>query len=120
LDPAVPVPNTIPTYGTNEPVEFTSGQEWRMQGYNNEGPSDANMDDFHYSIQTGAPKFRMHWPNPDKEGRNGDARGPQLTYNDGTWTNHQLDPLTNGDDVRVVWTASSGGKTQELFEYTVQ
>jgi flagellin-like protein len=28
--------------------------------------------------------------------------------------------LQQGDDVTVVWTASSGGKTQTLFKYTVQ
>jgi FlaG/FlaF family flagellin (archaellin) len=31
-----------------------------------------------------------------------------------------LDAITSGDEVRIIWTASSGGKTQTLFRYTVQ
>jgi hypothetical protein len=28
--------------------------------------------------------------------------------------------LQQGDSIRVVWTASSGGKTQTLYKYSVQ
>jgi hypothetical protein len=31
-----------------------------------------------------------------------------------------LTSYEQGDNVNVVWTASSGGKTQTLFKYTVQ
>jgi hypothetical protein len=31
-----------------------------------------------------------------------------------------MDAPSQGDSIRVVWTASSGGKTQTLFKYTVQ
>jgi hypothetical protein len=46
------------------------------------------------------------------------------------WQNHggisprplpgRMDRLETDDSVRVVWSASSGGKTQTLFKYTVQ
>jgi flagellin-like protein len=115
-DPAEPAPNIIPTLGTNEKAEFTSGQTWNMIGYNNNGPSEDNTDDVYNRMQA-TNEFKMHYPDPNNDG---DARGPTLTYHDGSWRNHLLDPLDNGDNVRVVWTASSGGKTQTLFKYSVQ
>jgi hypothetical protein len=46
----------------------------------------------------------LQWFNPS---------GPNPTTNDVT-------SLEQGNNVNVVWSASSGGKTQTLFKYTVQ
>jgi flagellin-like protein len=38
-----------------------------------------------------------------------------------SWQNYEkLNLLSTGDEINVVWSASSGGKTQTLFKYTVQ
>jgi hypothetical protein len=119
-DPADPVPNIIPTLGTNQKSEFSSGQTWSMIGYNNEGPSEENIDDVYNRMQA-TNEFKMHYPpGTGASPPPSDDRGPTLTYHDGSWRGHRLDPLDTGDNVRVVWTAESGGKTQTLFKYTVQ
>jgi flagellin-like protein len=108
-DPAEPVPDIVPTFGTNEPVEFTSGEEWNMHGYNNQSLSPDNMDE---AYNTKTSPFKTKYRDPP---------GPSLTWNTPSgWKTQHLDPLETGDSVRVVWTASSGGKTQTLFKYSVQ
>jgi hypothetical protein len=49
-------------------------------------------------------------------GKHGIATQDFWTY--GGWS--VLDPVRSGDEVQVVWEASSGGKTQTLNRYTVQ
>jgi hypothetical protein len=57
-------------------------------------------------------------------GRNGGRDGEPMTVFFYNGSGNVLDPpakmLKAGDDMQVVWTASSGGKTQTLFEYSVQ
>jgi flagellin-like protein len=106
IDRIEPQPNIIETLGTNDAVEFTSGQELDVAGY--QGLSDeyvtANMD------------RRILFRNSDTS--SGDIAN-------GAMGNHwggNPDPrrLVADDTVSIVWEASSGGKTQRLFKYTVQ
>jgi hypothetical protein len=46
--------------------------------------------------------------------------GAQPACQMGSRNNCFADDLQTGDNVRIVWEASSGGKTQTLFKYTVQ
>jgi hypothetical protein len=130
INKAQPQPNIFPTLGTNEKVEFSSGQEWKIHMYcgdicmaepaghtdnGNRLPLAENLaipDRNVLYIRTrtnpdhGSLKY-IGWGTPDSQG---------LGYTNighGDW-------LTTGDNVQVVWTASSGGKTQSLFRYTVQ
>jgi FlaG/FlaF family flagellin (archaellin) len=112
-DPAVPQPNQLEALGTNEEVAFTSGQTWSIVGGNNNtAPSDQNLDAttaYHFDY---APAYEGVYL---EDGSNDDNDGAAFGSNDGG-----LDVLENGDNVNVVWTASSGGKTQVLFEYIIQ
>jgi flagellin-like protein len=107
-DPAEPVPDITPTLGTNEPVEFSSGEEWNIVGYNNQSLSPENAARVYNEKSS---DYKLIYRSPP---------GATLTYNNGGWKTQHLDPLETGDNVRVVWAASSGGKTQTLFKYTVQ
>jgi flagellin-like protein len=113
---AVPQPDLTAALGTNEKVEFSSGQSWSIVGGNNQSvPSDANLD------QTVTYEFDVL---PGYEGAmllKSDGDCCDESESDGDWGNGDgIDTLDNGDNVNVVWTASSGGKTQTLFKYQVQ
>jgi flagellin-like protein len=112
---AVPQPKLTAALGTNEKVEFSSGQSWSIVGGNNQSThSDANLDqntDYEWNVLPGYEGAQLTTNGDccdDDEGTNGFGNG------DG------VDTLDNGDNVNVVWTASSGGKTQTLFKYSVQ
>jgi hypothetical protein len=130
-----PTPNVYPTLGTNQRTEFKSGQEWNVllycdpSGYCGEArgryqeyvpPPVSGIDNTH-----NADHFYPYPPNP------AGAFGGAVYLTD--WSGHSdalckggsrnhcvLDDLEQDDNVNVVWTASSGGKTQTLFKYTVQ
>jgi FlaG/FlaF family flagellin (archaellin) len=107
VDKAHPVPDIRETLGTNEGAEFSSGETWRMIAYNglsHEYVRNSDCYQFHY---TGSESPYFH--NPGNCIRSGYSNGH-------IW----FDAIAQGDKVNVVWTASSGGKTQTLFKYTVQ
>jgi flagellin-like protein len=121
---AVPQPNVVETLGTNQPVTFSSGESlsliFRLQIINVPGsralPADHNMnvlsgvDYFWYDLGGNGNTMIKDHPNYEYNTKIGNVGGSP-----------DPDPsLQQGDDVRVVWTASSGGKTQTLFKYTVQ
>jgi hypothetical protein len=121
-----PVPNFLPTLGTNEPAEFSSGEEWMFWSYGGEPYWNSPYID--------ESKKKWWWPSDEVVARehpcnNGwlmrpyevpDPNQPRL--NDGWCTSgHRFgNALRNGDTVTVVWEASSGGKTQTLYKYTIQ
>jgi flagellin-like protein len=107
-DPARPQPDVRGTLGTNEPAEVSSGETWEMLGY--DGRADEHVEDESYSLNY------KDWMS--NGGKNGFVE-PRLKWNGGS-NGLILTHLETGDSVNVVWTASSGGKTQTLFKYSVQ
>jgi flagellin-like protein len=110
-DPAQPQPNVQETLGTNDRVEFSSGEEWEMLGY--EGVSDDNVQAISYSLNY--KDYCTSCPGPNNNG----IIEPRLKWNGGS-NGLVMKPLDTDDSVNVVWSASSGGKTQTLFKYSVQ
>jgi hypothetical protein len=111
LDDAVPQPNLLETLGTNDPVEFTSGERWGIvAGNDGAAVSDARVErgaGYHFEYVANAEGVYLDVGGSDDDASNAGDNGPLAT-------------LENGDTVNVVWRASSGGKTQVLFEYDVQ
>jgi flagellin-like protein len=121
---AYPTPNFIETLGTNEQVEFSSGETWRFHSYSTEEPifwkvgpgvSDANLEKA-YNSDNCDNAMRMHYY---------ESSSPEHAYFHqnacGDYNEHKrYAPLQQGDQANVVWEASSGGKTQTLFKYTIQ
>jgi hypothetical protein len=117
-DWAKPQPDVRRTLGTNEPQEFSSGQRWNVIAYNNMAPSDEYVVDNPGHDKW--PEYRLSYT-PDC-GSDDDDPAVKVTWNDPNtgWTGRQANILRPDDSVNVVWTASSGGKTQTLFKYSVQ
>jgi flagellin-like protein len=101
-----PVPDVTQTLGTNEQVEFSSGQTWSpyaTNGHKKEFIKASYRYEMQYA-QNDEDVSTLQWFDPS---------GPNPTTND-------ITSLEQGNNVNVVWSASSGGKTQTLFKYTVQ
>jgi flagellin-like protein len=106
-----PVPDITQTLGTNEPVEFSSGEEWNIVGYN--GLNHENVKASRcYKLK---PKN-----NPSRSGTGVQVTVYQANCGPYISTAAQTDRLNQTDTANVVWSAESGGKTQTLFKYTVQ
>jgi FlaG/FlaF family flagellin (archaellin) len=109
---AYPQPDFRSALGTNEQVQFTSGETWRINAYPGEFSDQAVADkhikncDYPFMYVGSNPEHARIWENQGHCGEN----HPHWNF----------DALESGDNVNVVWTASSGGKTQTLFKYTVQ
>jgi len=105
-DSAAPAPDIRPTLGSNAKVEFSSGQT--MSIVVSEGIADENVKNWKYGFQVlgyyAAPCDRQYFRL--RNDQNADKPRALLLQQD--------------DNVNVVWTAESGGKTQTLFKYTVQ
>jgi flagellin-like protein len=127
----VPVPNTFEIRGTNDVVEFESGDSLEVISY--KGLRTENVDPNEISNR------RLTWALRDRgngwycdEEDTGRVDGNSLdhsvethnptvyVYWDDAYSGACSDDLDQGNDVGLVWTATSGGKTQTLFEYTVQ
>jgi hypothetical protein len=126
-----PAPNWIETKGTNEPATFSSGQSWDLvlvapRPRPDDCATGSWAGDFPITRETyneHSGKFGVIFWKTGHVG--GDC--PMVETWEGTPTNpggfHKAffaDPIAQGDTTRVVWTASSGGKTQTLYKYTVQ
>jgi FlaG/FlaF family flagellin (archaellin) len=111
-DSAEPQPDHLATLGSNDQVSFTAGQTWDVVAYNNDAAvSDANLDasiDYRFDYTINGEGVFL---NEDTSSGGSNSAG---------WGSNQLSTLDDGDAVRVVWTASSGGKTQTLQRYSVQ
>jgi flagellin-like protein len=110
---ARPQPDVRATMGTNKPSEFTSGNTWSFLTY---GGSEVNPGGWPDELLIGDENvengdYVMKFWNDGNVIRVADA--------DSSKKGHGF-KLQNGDSVNVVWKASSGGKTQTLFKYTVQ
>jgi flagellin-like protein len=134
-DPANLQPNIMETLGTNDPVEFASGQSWRVMAYGNRDPSEVAKDvegtsssggahfGFNGVFYARAPSQYQCLQVKDTPSGGGDVN----VWSEGTSgdlcqgsSRDRAQLLDQGNSVNVVWTASSGGKTQTLFKYTVQ
>jgi hypothetical protein len=112
-----PRPDVRQTFGTNERATFDSGQSWdvftRMGTSEPAGAWNPNVAIADEHLQNkdyrarffmdGDPVVRIRELNSDS------LRSVGFGYF-----------LETGNSVNVVWTASSGGKTQTLFKYRVQ
>jgi FlaG/FlaF family flagellin (archaellin) len=116
---ASPTPDIRESLGSNEPVTFSSGETLRVTGWKGINPD--YIQNCAYTVQVvtgqGYERPRLYY------GGNCDhASG--LGNNGNDFIN--MEPIAKGprdspgNDVNVVWTASSGGKTQTLFSYTIQ
>jgi flagellin-like protein len=128
LDGVAPQPNKLDTLGTNEQVSFTSGQTWTAVGTNGVKYEDIKQPN---SYSSGSYTQWAAGYHANGEGvkiglvSNGDYTSEPsdltpLKTQDGSDSGYQLSELNNSDNVNVVWSASSGGKTQTIFKYSVQ
>jgi hypothetical protein len=111
----LPEPNVKRTLGTNKPAEFFSGQTWHFfywgkyeQGYDGAVADENVKASCTYYVAPGqGDKDEIRMKDP---------------YNcwDGNSVENHANALETGDSTKIVWRASSGGKTQTLFKYTVQ
>jgi flagellin-like protein len=95
VEKAEPAPDFRAALGTNDQVTYKSGQSMNVVG------SEYINDDY---VKSGGSYALM-----------GFDTGLTI-YNPGK----SLRELESSDSVNVVWEASSGGKTQSLFRYSVQ
>jgi FlaG/FlaF family flagellin (archaellin) len=136
-----PVPDFFRTAGSNEKVMLSSGQSWEVAAvactactYDKNGntydPVPADDSDILDTKVTGANGGYGYglWPEGDAKGDDPGFSGPDsapitLTawwHGQDGWGQWGAEPLEQSDQVSVIWTASSGGKTQTLFNYDVQ
>jgi flagellin-like protein len=110
-----PVPDVRQTQGTNQVVEFTSGETWSIIAYG--GSSSPNPVFAHEYVED--TRYRI---DIDATGADEDKTPIRIRDSDsGPDTNRGRPFVLDPDEqVNVVWSASSGGKTQTLFKYTVQ
>jgi flagellin-like protein len=101
LETAQPLPDIRRTLGTNEQVAFTSGESLPVLTHST--VSNRYVDNHNYVY---------YWFSPED--------GNVGLYPPGSPASDENLLLMSGDTVSMVWTAESGGKTQQLFKYTVQ
>jgi len=109
LEMATPKPDFRPSLGSNEKVEFSSGNSMDMILY--QGLADEKVVAGDNDYTTGADSY---WLRPLAVG------GEIFLQGDPVSSLINGPELETGDTVTLVWSAESGGKTQTLFKYTVQ
>jgi flagellin-like protein len=141
-DTVIPQPDTRPTFGTNSKAEFKSGQSWNIFAYCdlqgggcgarlNDGVSEAVPPDNHnLGYVNWNQDNELQSSDGNVEGSYGAAMymtdqiaGDDASKDVCSWAGSGIcvmDSLATDDEIQVVWEASSGGKTQTLFQYTVQ
>jgi FlaG/FlaF family flagellin (archaellin) len=132
-----PAPDVRTTFGTNKQTEFSSGQTWNVVAASERDPSEyvTNTD---YDLRTipmgewggsstccggitvDVGRFWLQGELQTDSSGNTIWPSPSLKESGGSRDGRALPILDQGETVRVVWTASSGGKTQTLYKYTVQ
>jgi hypothetical protein len=113
IEPAVPLQNPFVTANgiecrPGESCEWTSGQTIAPMFYGEVSYERA------YSDATGSPDRAACWCGTAT------VNLTSVRYNCGSGCGHTLPNLQQGDNTNIVWTAQSGGKTQNLFRYQVQ
>jgi hypothetical protein len=103
-DKVKPTPNIRAALGTNQVVEFSSGETWSPY------------------IRNGPNRDRIKKPNRYEVNyeSNPDDVSSILYYGPDSFSTPIPKKIESGHEMSVVWSASSGGKTQTLFKYTVQ
>jgi flagellin-like protein len=109
---AAPVPDYTQTFGTNEKVEFSSGETWEVGAYNQDTPPAEELEYVGYRFDF------INEPSNDNVDEETNVYGERVA-NPNTQIG-QAKFLDQGEQITVVWSASSGGKTQTLFKYGVQ
>jgi flagellin-like protein len=96
-----PKPDIRSTFGTNQVAEVKSGSTWDTFFY--KGFSDERIKNkFYHANHNIDPPTHVN------------------LINTGVGNTVQAPTLSQGQKVRVRWEAESGGKTQTLFQYTIQ
>jgi flagellin-like protein len=123
-----PQPNILRTLGTNEQQVFRSGQTWETHirsGTKMEAKScgkwydDPMLGDENVKGRTTDSSYyfyRAKWNDYECAL----IRGHQTDMGSTKGGAGIVHKFETGDQVSVIWEASSGGKTQTLFKYTVQ
>jgi FlaG/FlaF family flagellin (archaellin) len=119
IDCAEPKPDHTEGYGSNEAIEFTSGQTWSLvtYGYHPDAYINPN-EDCDWGTDPTTYALFPHGSTSESismYGNSGPNGDPNYRYQ-----NFETERLLTDDSINVVWTASSGGKTQTLFKYSVQ
>jgi flagellin-like protein len=124
-----PTPDYQAALGTNEQVTITSGETLRFTHFN--GINDEYVGNCQYKagiyMGNGEPGARIEndCENDGPDG-NTDYTSNAAPHPDNVRTNKGAPPIgypgdpATGEAINVVWEASSGGKTQNLFKYTIQ
>jgi hypothetical protein len=132
----VPQPDVREYFGTNKRVEMDSGETWEAGMFcgevcKTEGDSwgSGNPDNYVGDKTVAQPPPHDQVPfnevthfrtyenrEPSAGGKNAWDVLARYSYSKFAL----MDPLREGDEVQMVWMASSGGKTQTLTKYTVQ
>jgi flagellin-like protein len=116
---ALPQPDLRAALGTNDPVSFTSGQSWNAIGAEGLNREYVNSN-AKYRFEFDTNDNSVYLTSIGGTGHSNSNYDGESTWNDNTADFGELTTLSTGDNVNVVWTASSGGKTQAIFKYTVQ
>jgi flagellin-like protein len=129
-----PQPDVRTSLGTNEQVAFSSGQTWNVVASSEREPSEYVKNTNYYlrtlpfegsgtccgGITVGVGRFWLDGDLQTDDSGNDIWPSPSLKESGASRDGRALPILEQGDTVRVVWEASSGGKTQTLFQYTAQ
>jgi flagellin-like protein len=125
-----PAPDLRKTQGTNQPVELQSGQSWDIITAGTVRKDTGNMKQpvtRNTSMKYTGYNMLIPYNSNFEEGKDGNpvqiiTDKNLFGYDAGvnTYDLYTYEVLNPGDDVQIVWKASSGGKTQTLFKYTVQ
>jgi hypothetical protein len=128
-----PMPNFCESAGTNTESSFTSGQSWYPLYHsggnipdplNKKGDSDATgpvdnaYGDAEYNC--GGQVLSIDHRNPDSSNPNYFRLYNDKAGNAFTELADHSNVLVAGQEITIVWSATSGGKTQTLQKYTVQ
>jgi hypothetical protein len=114
-------PDLTKTAGTNEKVPFQSGQSWQIisGGPANQDCKPTREEAREYNRW----RFSLSRDGDDTEPRPADGfPGGQNSCAEQSWggDRYEYTILNTDETISVVWKASSGGKTQTLFRYTIQ
>jgi hypothetical protein len=118
-DEVYPVPNVWEARGSNDRVEFSSGESWDATLYSCNSCDKDPMPSLENSDPSNG-NCCSYWIGGDDGYGSGTDPVEISVWNGGGTPRYDTNPIEQNDDVRVIWTASSGGKTQALFRYTVQ
>jgi flagellin-like protein len=132
-----PQPNIMLTWGTNEEQTITSGESLEIMAYGGISPKNlvpekqrAGARRLQWAIRDGGSYYCKESDTGQYEGsppvvaHNAEPYNPTIGVYYGQQPSNSdgacLDDLDQGNEVSIVWTADSGGKTQTLFSYSVQ